>query len=453
MVGRPVVLWLQQAFRVHDNPALNEAVGRAHVDEGGLVVLHGLDPEHPLGSPRVNRYLMEAALETLGELEARGALVREIPASRDASLADAVVEYAVESKACAVVVDDPVAYMPAANIRRAARLIDGEATELVPVEANVVVPTRAYGKAAYGAYAIRSHIERESAERLAIKPPRLPARFAKPDVPEPPGLPLAKCHVSMYDSPTRHPHAGDIGTPAGERAAHARLDEFVAGPLATYNDRGEARFGGHHANLSADLHFGTISPQTVARAVLTARVPEERKRGFLEQLLVRRELAFNAARWLPTLRSLDVLPDWAKLTLARHDGDRREHVYSLADWEAADTHDEIWNATEQELIHRGTIHPYLRMYWGKKIIEWSATHEDARNTMEVLNGAWAFDGRSPLMWASHLWCFGLHDRAFVERPIFGKIRWMSGDSTRKKFDIKAYIAWTGAGCPQADAPS
>lgn len=447
LVPGPVILWLQQAFRLRDNPALARALALARKTQGGMVVVHGLDPRHPLGSPRVNRFLMEAALETLGELEARGATVRELPASRRAPLADQVVAYAKESHATAIVADDPVAYLPAANLRRAAQLLGDAPISLVPVEANLVVPTRSYGRAAVGAYGIRAHILREARARLHETVPRVPMRLPRYHGPEPPGQRISGCRIDMYSRPTAHPDAADIGIASGERAARESLRAFLKTKLAHYGDRHDATRGGWHSDMSAHLHVGAISPRVVANAVLRAPASEATRAAFLEQLLVRRELSFNAARYLPTLRSLDVLPDWARATLAAHDADKREHTYVLAEWMKANTHDPLWNATQLELRHRGSIHSYMRMYWGKKIIEWSASHAEALSIMESLNGAWALDGRSAPMWANHLWCFGLHDRPFQERPVFGKVRWMSAGGTAHKFDVDAYIVWTDAGCP------
>lgn len=443
----PVILWLQQAFRVNDQPALQEAVRVAREANVGLVVLHGLDPRHPLGSPRVNRFLMEAALETMSELESRGATVREVPSSARSPLADQIVHYAKEADATAIVTDDPVAYLPSANIQRASHLLH-QAIPLVAIETNLVVPTRSYGRAAVGAYAIRSHLQREANERLVEPMPPTPSQVpAATGAPTPPGRALSACHIGMYEDGTANPDAIDVGIPSGERAATAALDDFVETKLEHYGERKLAARGGWHSDLSAHLHFGSISPRVVAREVMRSRASGEKKAAFLEQLIVRRELSYNAARYLPSLRTLDALPAWARSTLSKHDRDRREHEYSHIEWERANTHDELWNATQLELRHRGTIHSYMRMYWGKKVIEWSATHEGARLTMETLNGAWALDGRSAPMWANHLWCFGLHDRPFQERPVFGQVRWMSAEGTRRKFDVPEYVAWTNAGCP------
>ena len=174
------------------------------------------------------------------------------------------------------------------------------------------------------------------------------------------------------------------------------------------------------SGLSPYLHFGQISSLEVA---LAARAYADEHKliadEFLEELIVRRELAFNFARFARAVDSLEVLPDWARDTIAKHRRDRRDPVYSPEQFERAETHDPLWNATQKELLLRGTIHGYYRMYWGKKIIEWSPSCEDALATMIYLHDRYALDGRDPNTYTNILWCFGLHDRPWPERPIFG----------------------------------
>src|SRR5690348_11222032 len=155
--------------------------------------------------------------------------------------------------------------------------------------------------------------------------------------------------------------------------------------------------------------------------------------------MCRRELAFNFANYAGRWDSLDVLPDWARTTLAKHDKDRRPYVYTREQFERAETHDPLWNAAQKELLVSGKIHGYYRMYWGKKIIEWSRRHRDALSTMIEFHDRYALDGRDPNTYANILWCFGLHDRPFGDRPVFGQVRYMSYDGMKRKTDIGAYI--------------
>jgi len=194
------------------------------------------------------------------------------------------------------------------------------------------------------------------------------------------------------------------------------------------------------SDLSPYLHFGYISSLEVALAVREhARRHKLIADEFLEELIVRRELSFNFARFADRVDSLDVLPDWARKTPPKHAKDRRHPVYTRAEFEQARTHDALWNATQKEMLARGKIHGYYRMYWGKKIIEWSATHADALATMIYIHDRYALDGRDPNTYANILWCFGLHDRPFTDRPIFGQVRYMTLAGMRRKTDVDAYI--------------
>lgn len=189
--------------------------------------------------------------------------------------------------------------------------------------------------------------------------------------------------------------------------------------------------------ISPQLHFGHLGIREIVDAVLQSDADEEEIDAFLEQAVIRRELSFNMCFYNPRYDSLDALPDWAKRTLDAHRNDRRKPCYSYEELEAADTHDEVWNLAQRQLVACGVIHNYLRMLWGKKIIEWSETPEEAHRTMVRLHDVYALDGRDPNTHAGILWCFGKHDRPWApERPIFGNIRWMSSAQTAKKVRLK-----------------
>jgi hypothetical protein len=194
-----------------------------------------------------------------------------------------------------------------------------------------------------------------------------------------------------------------------------------------------------NTGISPQLHFGHLG----INEVLTAVLDRDDADDFLEQAVIRRELSFNLCFYNPHYASLDALPAWARDTLDRHRKDRRKPLYTCEELERAETHDEVWNLSQRQLVATGTIHNYLRMLWGKKIIEWSATPEEAHAAMVRLHDEYALDGRDPNTHAGILWCFGKHDRPFAERPIFGKVRWMSSEQTRKKVrlsEIEAAIA-------------
>lgn len=191
--------------------------------------------------------------------------------------------------------------------------------------------------------------------------------------------------------------------------------------------------------LSPQIHFGHLGVREIVTAVLQSDRDDVEE--FLEQLIIRRELSFNLCFYNANYASLNALPDWARRTLDQHRNDRRKPIYGYEELERAETHDDVWNLAQRQLLACGTIHNYLRMLWGKKIIEWSETPEAAHGAMLRLHDDYALDGRDPNTHAGILWCFGKHDRPWApERPIFGNIRWMSSEQTRKKVRLKAIEA-------------
>jgi deoxyribodipyrimidine photo-lyase len=226
----------------------------------------------------------------------------------------------------------------------------------------------------------------------------------------------------------------------GTSLARKKLKAFLEQRLANYGrDSNQPSLRGT-SDLSPWLHFGHISALEIALAA-HEYAAEQRVNAdaFLEELIVRRELAFNFARYAERVDALDALPAWCKETLRKHAKDRRPALYSSEQLEQAETADPLWNATQKEMLRRGKIHGYYRMYWGKKIIEWSRTHEEALATMLRIHDIYALDGRDPNTYTNILWCFGLHDRPWSERPVFGKIRYMSFEGMKRKTDVNAYI--------------
>ncbi|HOX14457.1 MAG TPA: deoxyribodipyrimidine photolyase, partial [Spirochaetales bacterium] len=229
--------------------------------------------------------------------------------------------------------------------------------------------------------------------------------------------------------------------PPGEEAARTRFDTFLNTGLDRYDaDRNDPTLDGT-SGMSPYLHFGQVSPVLLARKVL--------ERGgagaasFIEQLTVRRELSLNLVRFLPDAYDRwEGLPDWARRTLRDAAGDKRDYLYSRSDFEAARTHDPYWNAAQNQLVRSGSIHNYMRMYWGKKMLEWSADPREAYGTALYLNDRYALDGRDPNGYAGVAWCFGRHDRPWAGRAVFGTVRYMNAAGLRRKFDADVYAkAW------------
>jgi deoxyribodipyrimidine photo-lyase len=239
----------------------------------------------------------------------------------------------------------------------------------------------------------------------------------------------------------------------GYREARARLDRFIAGPLRTYGTARNQPGAETTSRLSPFLHFGQISPQEIALAVRDAtRAPREHRDAYLEELIVRRELGYNFCRFNSNHRSLAALPAWAQATLKTHAEDPRPFLYSLEELEGARTHDYLWNAIQTELLTTGLMFGYYRMYWGKKIIEWSASPAEAQATMIGLHEKYALDGRNANTYSNILWCFGKHDRPWFERPVFGKVRYMSLGGMETKTDVAGYVDRVNRWCLEAGRP-
>ena len=225
----------------------------------------------------------------------------------------------------------------------------------------------------------------------------------------------------------------------GASEASKRLELFLEDKLLDYADLRNDPSVGYQSMLSPYLHFGQISPIRIAIKVLGAQASVSAKEAYLEELIVRRELAVNYVNYNSNYDCFAGLPEWSKRTLLSHRKDPREYLYSLNEFENAETHDPIWNAAQNEMRITGKMHGYMRMYWGKKIIEWSENPEDAFNTALYLNNKYELDGRDPNGFAGVVWCFGKHDRPWKERPIFGSVRYMNENGLRRKFDVDKYV--------------
>ncbi|HPJ72385.1 MAG TPA: deoxyribodipyrimidine photolyase, partial [bacterium] len=226
----------------------------------------------------------------------------------------------------------------------------------------------------------------------------------------------------------------------GESAARKRFDAFLARGLPRYLESGRFLDGGLTSGMSPYLHFGQVSPLTLALKVAAATgAPAAAREAFLEELLVRRELAFNFVRRTDDYDEYGSLPAWARTTLASHRRDPRPETYSPDELEAARTADPYWNAAMIELRRTGTLHNRLRMYWGKRILEWIPDPARAYRTTLELNNRWFLDGRDPNSYANVGWIYGLHDHPWPERPVFGSVRSMTAGGLERKADPGAYV--------------
>lgn len=223
----------------------------------------------------------------------------------------------------------------------------------------------------------------------------------------------------------------------GTKAAKKHLHHFIAEKLECYADLRNDPTRDYLSNMSPYLHFGQISPIYIALKIMEARSRGEE--AFLEEMIVRRELSINFIVYNQGYDEFAGLPDWAQRTLIEHVEDPREYLYSQGDLERAQTHDPYWNACQKEMMITGKMHGYMRMYWGKKILEWTKTPAEGMKIALYLNNKYELDGRDPNGFTGVAWCFGKHDRPWFERNIFGKIRYMNDNGLKRKFDADEYV--------------
>jgi deoxyribodipyrimidine photo-lyase len=428
--GRYVLYWMQQSQRVVMNHALALAISEANERRLPLLVVFGLTAAYPEANRRHYAFMLEGLRETRKTLaDRRIRLVVRLGNPPDVALSAA-------DNASLVVCDR--GYMP--HQRDWRRKVAEQCTcRVLQVESDLVVPVAETSpKAEYAARTIRPKIHRHLKRCLA--------GFRMPSI-KIPSLDIPDDGIALDDIDAVLDELGVDGsvTPVtrffrgGTAAAMARLGRFIDHQLPTYHtDRNppEKNVGSH---LSPYLHFGQISPITLALKVQSADAPREAVDGFIEELVVRRELAFNFVTYTPRFDTYGVLPPWARKTLSEHEPDPRATPYTRHQLEAAQTHDPYWNAAMDEMRITGYMHNYMRMYWGKKILEWTPSPEAAFKTLLAINNRYFLDGRDPNSYAGVGWIFGLHDRAWTERAIYGKVRTMMASGLERKFDIGKYV--------------
>jgi deoxyribodipyrimidine photo-lyase len=319
---------------------------------------------------------------------------------------------------------------------------DGAKCPVVQVESDVVIPVETVSDhAEFAARTIRPKIYRAWDEYLApvkaspIKHAALSMRIAGDiDITDPD---RALKELKLDRSVKQSTHFD-----GGQRAARKLLNRFLHTRLQDYAKRRNEPAAGQTSTLSPYLHFGNISPIEIALRVRQSKCGSQADRdSFLEELIVRRELDINFVHYNNRFDSFDGLPNWAKKTLRDHESDERPIVYTARQLEAAQTHDPFWNAAQQQMTRTGFMHNYMRMYWGKKIIEWTRSPRRAYEIALQLNNKYFIDGRDPVSFANIAWLFGLHDRPWgPARKIFGTVRYMNEAGLRRKFDMDAYVS-------------
>jgi len=453
--GRYVLYWMQQSQRVSYNHALEYAIENANDLNVPLLVCFGLTAAYPDANERHYHFMIQGLTDVKRGLAERGiSFVMRVGKPNDV---------AVDlSKDARLVVCDRgyLSHLRAwrQDVARRARCL------VVEIESDLTVPVEVTsGKQEYAARTIRPKVHKNLPRFLAPVEPVTPNRVL--DDPPAGDDPEELDELIQRLSPKKDPGPVVQFFSGGEREAHRRLRRFIDERLRAYEENRSEPGLDVSSALSPYLHFGNISELEIALEVgaldFAAGLEEGKgqmklkpgsvgirtdsdelassRDAFLEELLVRRSLAYNYVWYASSYDSYGGLPDWARATLSEHKDDERQHLYSLEQLEAADTHDEFWNAAMREMRVTGYMHNYMRMYWGKKILEWTKDPEQAHERALTMNNTYFLDGRDANSYANVSWLFGLHDRPWTEREIFGKVRYMNASGLKRKFDMNSYL--------------
>jgi len=430
-----------------------------------LVVMEALRCGYGWANDRLHRFILEGMADNARQF--KGSEVSYYPYVEPIRDAGKGLLSALAKKACVVITDDFPAFFLPRMVASASRQLG---VLMEQVDSNGLLPMRATDRVFPTAHGFRRFLQKTLPPYL-LKPPKAePLREMKlvrrNAIPKAilKRWPMASSELLKGDStvlaslPINH-DVGTAGRHGGSGAAQRMLRQFLQDRLPRYlEDRNQPEEEGT-SGLSPYLHFGHISVHQIFDQLMETEgwYPDrlspkatgsrsgwwgvsEASEGFLDQLVTWRELGFNICWQREDYDHYESLPGWALKTLTEHERDRRHYIYALEEFDAARTHDPLWNAAQMQLVRKGWIHNYLRMLWGKKILEWAASPRDALNVMIKLNNRYALDGRDPNSYSGVFWVFGRFDRAWgPERPIFGKVRYMSSENTARKVRIRDYI--------------
>jgi deoxyribodipyrimidine photo-lyase len=435
-----VLFWPQIARRAQSNAALSYAIAAANKRGLPVLVVESLRVDYPYASDRLHLFALEGARDAAAAYEARGcSYAFFLPRSRDEQRG--MVKKLCE-RAAALVTDDFPTFVVPAHLAKLATVI---ACPLIAFDDNCVVPLSAFPKEEYAARTIRPKIHRILGDWLRpIEEPEATKQAPSlvGSLPFDP-FPLATANLDevVAGLPLDHTVGRAQGAIGGRREVDKLVNRFLKRKLLAYPDDHNHPDRDATSHLSPYLHFGQISARELAlRVKQSGEGTEGARDAFLEQLLVRRTLAFNLAAQNPAHTTFAAVPAWCKKTLDEHRDDPRPLLLSREKLERAESPDELWNAAQRELVATGAIHNYVRMLWGKGVIAWKKTPEEAFDDLVYLNDKYALDGRDPNTYTNIHWCFGKHDRPWgPARPILGTVRYMSTTNARKKLDLEGYL--------------
>ncbi len=428
--GDYVLYWMQQSQRAEENAALEYAIRKANAANMPVIVAFGLTAGYPEANLRHYSFMLEGLRELRRELAGRGILfvVRHGEPPEVALL--------LARKASCIVCDRGYLRHQVRWREQVAR----EARCLVEqVECDLIVPVD-----------VVSEKRESSARAFRPKVMRLHRLFLDGIRPVHPAVASGSLALKSLDLDDDAAVFGPLSIDTSVRpvsmfvggtgAAKAGLARFVRSRLAGYAENRNQPHLEFVSHMSPYLHFGQISPAYIARKIYGSSSGEKTDRdSYLDEFIVRRELSFNFVRHVPDYDRFSSLPEWARASLLKHAGDKRLYVYGMAELDAAQTHDPYWNAAMNEMKHTGYMHNHMRMYWGKQILAWSRSPEAAFNNALALNNRYLLDGRDPNSYSNIGWIFGLFDRPWPEREVFGVIRSMTRGGLERKTDADAYV--------------
>ena len=417
--GRFVLYWMQAAQRAECNHAIEYAKIRANLFKKPLIVLFCIVPDFPRANSRHFYFMLEGLADTQKTLRKRQ--IQTV--IKVGSFINALTDMA--KNACEVITD--ANHLRWASTQRLA-VAQKIKCAMTQIETNLIVPPEAASeKEEYSAKTIRPKITKQL-EKFLKKVPQtrcvkssLGLKFNSLDISNPDSV-IKKLKIDRSVSRTKY-------FKGGTSEAKKLLKIFIKEKLSSYGKTSNDPSENGLSNMSPYLHFGQISPVYIAMEIL--KHGGAGAKNYLEELIVRRELAHNFIYYNKNYDKLKSTANWATRTLSIHSGDKRKYIYTLKQLENAQTHDEYWNAAQKEMVITGKMHGYMRMYWGKKILEWSRSPAIAFKTAIYLNDKYELDGRDPNGYAGICWCFG--------KPIFGKVRYMNAAGLERKFDIEKYV--------------
>ena len=427
--GGPVIYWMSRDQRAHDNWALLFAQNLAKENKYELAVVFNLVPDFLEATIRQYGFMLKGLQQLEKELEKYNIPFFLLQGKPE----EAISNFIKENNVSVIVSDFDPLRIKRIWKRELAKKIN---IPFYEVDAHNIVPCKYVSqKVEFGAYTLRPKIHKALPEFLDQFP-----KLSKMKKPE-----MLTSEKIDWDEVEKNLEI-DFSIKEvdwiilGEKEAKKALRKFIQHILDNYDEQRNDPTKDAQSNLSPYLHFGQLSAQRVTLEVQKLKNHSPSTEAFLEEIIVRRELSDNFCYYNTKYDSFDGFPEWAKRTLNEHEKDKREFVYSLKQFENAETHEDLWNAAQKQLAKTGKLHGYMRMYWAKKILEWSKSPEDALKIAIYLNDKYELDGRDPNGYVGCAWSIGgVHDRAWTERKVFGKIRYMNYNGCKRKFDVESYI--------------